>query len=202
MIKGAFGCLFALEVMFVGLAGYDLNSQLQAIVVGSSSDDFVRNVLNLSVSHDLDIVRCDDVYSSVCKLDEAVVGVVVGRFEELCREDGRFFDIARAHGFRCCCFVDKAAARRQRELVQAMKRGVFIVTEIGKIDEVLTELSGGHSVAKSRAADDGRRGLIGNVIDKILGDGVVGRPVTGGASGFLKDEFLMTKAETDALLGA
>jgi len=178
-----------LGVMFVGSAGFGLDSQLQAIVVGSSSDEFVRDVLNLPDGYNIEIVRCEDVYSGVCKLGEALGGVVVGRHEELAREDGRFFDVARKYGYTCCCFVDKNLAGRQRELAKAMERGALLVTELGEIDEVLMELSHRSSAHKSRARGDGGRGLIG-------------RSPAGGASGLLKDEFLMTKAELDALLGA
>ena len=177
------------RVLYVGSAGFGLSSQLQAIVVGSSSDEFVRDVLNLPEGYDIEITRCEDVYSSVCKLGEAIGGVVVGRHEELGREDGRFFDIARMYGFTCCCFVDKNLVSRQRELVKAMERGVLVVTELGEIDEMLMELSSSSAPYKPRGRRD-------------AGRGPVGRSVTGGASGLLKDEFLMTKAETDALLGA
>jgi len=167
------------RVVFVGWAGFGLGSQLQVIAVGSSSDEFVREVLNLSGGYDLDTVLCEDVYSGVCKLGEALGGVVVGRHEELAREDGRFFDVARKYGFTCCCFVDKNVAGRQRELLEAMERGVLVVTELGKIDELLMELSDKNSAHRSRARGDGGRGP-------------VGRSATGGASGLLKDEFLMT----------
>lgn len=159
------------------------------IAVGSSSDEFIRAVLNLSGRYGLDAVLCEDVYSGVCKLGEALGGVVVGRHEELSREDGRFFDIARIYGFTCCCFVDKGAAGRQQELVKAMECGVLVVTELGEIDKLLMDLVNRSDAHKSGARGDGGRGL-------------VGRSAAGGASGSLKDEFLMTKAELDALLGA
>ena len=171
------------------LAGFGLGSQLQVIAVGGSSDEFVRAVLNLSGRYGLDTVLCEDVYSSVCKLGEALGGVVVGRQEELGREDGRFFDIARIYGFTCCCFVDKAFAGKQQELVKAMGRGVLVVTELGEIDELLMDFAKRGGVYNSRARGDDERG-------------VVGRPEVERTSGLLRDEFRMTKAELDALLGA
>ena len=179
-----------------------MDSQLQVIVVGSSSDDFVRDVLNLSNGCDLDTVLCDDVYSGVSKLGLAVGGLVVGRLEELSRENGRFFDIARMYGFTCCCFVDDGVAGRRRELIQAMERGAHVVAELGEIDDLLTKLSGSSAVRISVRGAHRARDLIGNVMDKILGDGTPRRPVTGGASDPIKDELLITKAEMNALLGA
>jgi len=175
--------------VFVGSAGFDLGSQVQVIAVGSSTDEFVRAVLNLSGRYELDSILCEDVYSGVCKLGEGGGGVVVGRHEKLAREDGRFFDVARKYGFTCCCLVDKNVAGRQRELVKTMERGVLVVTELGEIDELLMDLANRNGAHKSGARGDGRRGP-------------VDRPATGRTSGFSKDEFLMTKAEMDALLGA
>jgi hypothetical protein len=156
--------------------------QLQVIVVGSSADSFVRDVLNLSNGYDLDTVLCEDVYSCVSKLGRAGGGLVVGRLEELSKEDGRFFDVARMHGYKCCCFVDKNVAGRQKELLKAMQRGALLGAEVGRIDEMLMKLSDRSSAADSTARSDG--------------------PPTGATSRFFKDGFLITKDEMDALLGA
>jgi hypothetical protein len=179
-----------------------VGSQLQAIVVGGSSDEFVRGASNLLDSYGLDIIRCPDVYSGVSRLRETPGGVVVGRFEELCKEDGRFFDIARAYGFACCCFVDEGFAGNRRELVKAMERGVFFVTGTEEIEEVLTRFSGPDNALEPERRNDAGRGLIGNVIKTILGDTAPQSSKPRAKSGFSKDEFSMTKAELDALLGA
>ncbi len=170
-----FGCLFVLVHFVVGLAGFALDSQLQAIVVGDSSDEFVRCVVNMLAGHALKVVRCEDVYSAVCKLGAGVKGVIFGRLGELCREDGRFFDIARGYGLACCCFVAKGIAGSQREVLAAMERGALVVGKVGEIDKAIV---------------------------KYLEDGRLGASVNSRASSFLKDEFLTTKAELDALLGA
>ena len=179
-----------------------MGSQLQAIVVGGSSDEFVRSASNLLDSSSLAIIPCPDVYASVPGLREAPGGIVVGRFEELCKEDGRFFDIARAYGFACCCFVDEAFAGNRRELATAMERGVFIVTEIEEIEEVLAGFSGPGNAHEPEGRNDAEQGLIGNVVEKILGDTTPQRSKPRAKSGFSKDKFSMTQAELDALLGA
>jgi hypothetical protein len=188
--------------MFVGLAGFDVGFQLQAIVVGGSSDEFVRIASGLLDSYSLAIIRCPDVYSSVPRLHEGPGGVVVGRFEELRKEDGRFFDIARAYGFACCCFVDEAFAGNRREIFKAMERGVFIVTKAEEIEEILAGLSGSGNAREPKVRNKGERGLVGNVVEKILGGTTPQRSKPRAKSGFSKDEFSMTQAELDALLGA
>ncbi|HLB74201.1 MAG TPA: hypothetical protein VJJ98_09295, partial [Sedimentisphaerales bacterium] len=82
----------------------------------------------------------------------------------------------------CCCFVDKNVAGRQKELLKAMHRGALLAAEVGQIDEMLTELSDRSSAADSTARSDG--------------------PPAGATSSFFKDEFLITKDEMNALLGA
>src|SRR3972149_11252363 len=133
----------------------ELASGLQVIIVGNSADGLSRDVSNLSNGYGLDTVVCEYVYSGVSKLGRAVGGLVVGRLEELSREDGRFFDVARMHGYKCCCFVDKNVAGRQKELLKAMHRGALLAAEVGQIDEMLTELSDRSSAADSTARSDG-----------------------------------------------
>ena len=166
----------------VGFIGSALDSQLQVIVVGSSADGFVRDVLNLSNGYDLDTVPCEDVYSCVSMLGRSVGGLVVGRVEELSKEDGRLFDVARMYGYKCCCLVDRDVAGRQKELLKAMERGALLAAEAGQIGEMLMKLSDRNSAADSTGRGDG--------------------PPAGATSSFFKDEFLITRDEMDALLGA
>lgn len=179
-----------------------MGSQLQAIVVGDSSDDFVRGASNLLESRGIDVVRCLEVYSSVPKLQGAIGGIVIGRFDELCKEDGRFFEIAQDYGFTCCCLVDTDFAVNRRELVEAMEQGVLLLTEAEQIEEALVDLSKQSTIGKRRNRRDNERGLVGNVVDTILGDASPKRPGARGKAGFSKGEFSMTQAELDALLGA
>ncbi len=177
--------------------------QLQAVVVGGSSDELVRGVMGLAGGHGIESVRCEDVYSAVGRVAErvGVRGVVIGRLGELAREDGRFFEIARRNGFACCCLVEKDSPERRHAVLAAMEAGAFVVSEAAEIDKVLMELSGGGA----RGAEDQRgsktRALLREVMGKILGVGGAGSPGNSKASSFLKDEFRTTKAELDALLG-
>ncbi|MBN2272670.1 MAG: hypothetical protein JXN61_18800 [Sedimentisphaerales bacterium] len=160
----------------------ELASGLKVIVVGSSADGFVRDVLNLSNGCGVDTIFCEDVYSCVSKLGRSAGGLVVGRLDELSREDGRLFDVARMYGYKCCCFVDRNIAGRQKELLKAMERGALLAAEVEQIGEMLMKLSDKNNTPESTARTDG--------------------PATGATSSFFKDEFLITKAEMNALLGA
>lgn len=178
-----------------------MSSQLQAIVVGDSSDDFIRSASNLLDNRGFDIVRCCEIYSSVPKLGEIGGGVVVGRFEELCKEDGRFFEIAKDYGFTCCCFVGGYLVQSRGELIRAMEQGVLLVSNIEEVEEALESCSRGMAVGQRRRRDTGERGLVGNVVNTILGGTAPQRARSRAKSGFSKEEFRMTQAELDALLG-
>ncbi len=160
----------------------ELASGLQVIIVGSSADSFVRDALNLSNGCNGDTILCEDVYSCVSKLGRAGGGIVVGRLEELSKEEGRLFDVARMYGYKCCCFVDRDVAGRQKELLKAMERGALLAAEVEQIGEMLMKLSD-----RGSASEATTRG---------------GEPPAGATSSFFKDEFLITKDEMDALLGA
>ena len=183
--------------------------QLQAVVVGGSSDELVRGVISLAGGYGIEPVRCEDVYSAVGRVAErpGARGVVIGRLGELAREDGRFFEIARRNGFACCCLVEKDLAERRRAVLAAMEAGASVVTEASEIVEVLMDLSGGggaHTPEKQedpQGAGSRARTMLSEVMEKLLGSGGAGSPGKSKASSFLKDEFRTTKAELDALLG-
>jgi len=186
-----------------GMAEFSSGLQLQAVVVGGSSDEFVRCVMGLAGGYGIESVRCEDVYSAVGRMAErpGARGVVIGRLGELGREDGRVFEIARRNGFACCCLVDKGLAEKRRAVLAAMEAGAFVVTEAMQIDEVLMDLSGGGARGAEEQGGGKSRALLREVMGKILGVGGAGSPGNNKASSFLKDEFRTTKAELDALLG-
>lgn len=177
--------------------------QLQAVVVGGSSDELVGYATSLAGGYGIESVRCEDVYSAVGRMAEraGARGVVIGRLGELAREDGRFFEIARRNGFACCCLVDKGLAERRQAVLAAMEAGASVVTEVTEIDKVLTDLSGGGARGVEEQGGSKSRALLREVIGKILGVGGAGSQGKSVASGSLKDEFRTTKAELDALLG-
>jgi len=177
--------------------------QLQAVVVGGSSDELVRGVMGLAGGYGIEPVRCEDVYSAVARVAEkaGARGVVIGRLGELGREDGRFFEIARRNGFACCCLVEKDFAERRREVLTAVEAGASVVSEAAEIDKVLMDLSGGGARGAEEQGGSKTRALLREVMGKILGVGGAGSPGKSKASSFQKDEFRTTRAELDALLG-
>ena len=155
------------------------NTQLQAIIVGSSSDGFVRYAADLLTDYEVDFVRCEDVYSAVSELAANRNGnvLVIGRFEQLSREGGRFFQKVSENGLACCCLAEWNFARKRKQILAAIETGAFIINEPAEIAEVVTKLLGSSSISLPEKKENNK------------------------ASAFIKDEFLTTKAEIDALLG-
>lgn len=187
------------------MAELGLNLQLEVVVVGGSSDEFVQCVMNLLGGCGAKTILCEDVYSAVGKMaaGRASNGVVIGRLGQLSREDGRFFHIARRNGLACCCLADKDLAERRRQVLSAIKAGVFVAIEPKEILEVLMKLSGGDDVRPPDEQQPGEaRALLDKVMRGLLAGGRAGSSENNRALDFLKDEFLTTRAELDALLGA
>lgn len=161
---------------------FGFNTQLRAVIVGSTADEFVRQMKKLLGDYEVNSVLCEDIYSAVGVLaksrNENVL--VVGRFEQLGKEQGRFFHIASENGCICCCLVKPNSAQgrnpSQAELA-ALATGTFIVNEPAKVEEVLSNLLAGGS---------------GQLLNK---------KENGSGSILIRDEFLTTEAERDALLG-
>ena len=99
--------------------------------------------------------------------------------------------------------VDGDVAGRRREILGAMERGAFVVTEFEEIEEMLTGLvrnRDGCEPGEQGGNGEGRG--IGNVVEKILGDDGSGPSGVSKGSSFRKEDFALTNDELDALLGA
>ena len=156
----------------------DSNLPLLVILIGDLEDEFVRQIKNILERLGVESVLCDNVYSAVADLakrdDQNVL--IIGRVGLLSKEQGRFFHIARAKGYRCCCIVDRDLVRKRKLILDAIESGAYLIDKPAEIEEVLMKFLAGGKICLSGEKENRR------------------------ASGFLKDEFLTTKAELDALL--
>ena len=156
----------------------DSNLPPLVILVGGLQDEFVRQIKNILESLGVESVLCDNVYSAVGDSAERENQnvLIIGRVGLLSKEKGRFFHIARARGYRCCCIVDRDLVRKRRLVLDAVESGAYLIGKPAEIEEVLMKLPTGGKIHRSGEKEYRR------------------------ASGFIKDEFLTTKAELDALL--
>ena len=147
----------------------------RVMVVGSLTDEFVKQTAGMLGGGGIECVVCEDVYSAVGVLARGQDGgfLVVGRFEELSKERGRFFRIAGERGCRCCCVVDGELVRWRKELLAAVQEGTFFAEDAAQVQEM---------VNKQLVSDIGLRVRLS------------------GALGFIKDGSIVTEEELRALL--
>jgi len=157
---------------------YDL--QLQVIVVGSSADTFVGHVANMLSDYEVDFTLCGNVYSAVGKLakNKSEDVLIIGRIEHLSKDQGRFFHIACQYGYTCFCLTDDGGLRNRKPILAAMQKGALVTSDVAELE---------------------------GLIKKILKDRwacPTEKRETNETQTLIKDEFLATKAELDALLRA
>lgn len=156
----------------------DSNLPLLVVLIGGLEDEFVRQAKNILERLGVESVLCDNIYSAVgdlAKIENQNV-LIIGRVGLLSKEQGRFFHIARVKGYRCCCIVDRDLVRKRKLILDAIESGAYLIDKPAEIEEVLMKFQAGGKIRRSGEKENRR------------------------ASGFLKDEFLTTKAELDALL--
>ena len=152
---------------------------LLAIVVGSYSDRFVQQTLNIFSDYEIETVHCENIYSAVSRLAANNHGnvLVVGRFGQLDKEQGRFFRMAGEKGLVCCCLADGNLTARDRR-TSAAKENIIFVNEPMEIEERIIKLFSDDVVLRSEKKKNKE------------------------APAFNRNDFLATKAELDALFGA
>ena len=156
----------------------EFEGQLSAVVVGDFSDRFVQQVMSIFGDYEIEAVHCRDVYSAVGRLAAGNHNnvLVVGRFAQLNKEQGRFFQLAGEKGLVCCCLAEGDFSAKDRRIPTANGE-VFFIREPAEIEEMITKLLSGDSTPMSERKKNKKAALNG-------------------------DDFLATKAELDALFGA
>lgn len=109
------------------------------VVVAAAHDALATATARLAAEYELDERRCDDVYAAVAEVallqDRCIL--VVGRLEELAKEDRRFFAVAARHGARCCALLEATAPIEPNVVPAALRMGVFLVGTTSEIKGVL-----------------------------------------------------------------
>jgi hypothetical protein len=123
------------------MAKFNFSMQMQAIVVGNSSDEFVRHTTNVLKNYELEFSICPDVYQAVSRLAKTNGNVlIVGRIEQLSRENGRFFRIAGKKKAWCCCLTETNSARQYLRSLSMIGTDAFVINEPVEFEDVLTRL--------------------------------------------------------------
>ena len=156
------------------------NLQLRVIVVGDCADEFIRDTLRVLDEYEVDVQLCRDIYDAAgaCAANGLARGVVIGRLDELAREQGRFLRIVREGGLACYCLTDIGTKQKRKELTAALASGVSVISD---------------------AAEAG--GVVGKLLASQLGrEQTAGQSEATGEMNFVTD-IAATRAQLDALLG-
>jgi hypothetical protein len=158
-------------------------SDLTVIVVGSERQRLIREIIayldHAAIAFDV----CEDIYSAaaemaVCPAETNLL--IVGCFSSLTAEKMRIFSLVSKGGkISFCCVIQKWFDHLQPMATAAARPGVFIINNIDEIEIVIKQCGGDTAV---RQKTNGR-----DFASRIAS---------------LADNFFLTQAEHDALLGA
>ncbi len=172
-------CLAINQERFGRVKKSNSKQRFDAIAVGAASDDFVQYTMDLLDESGVDFILCGDVYSAVVTLAKSnEVGniLIIGRLEQLSREEGHLFQKLRESSLVCCCFAGGNLVHRQKQILTAMEAGAFVIEDPGRMRELIAKFSAGDLAYP-----------LSEIKDKNLST--------------FDDEFTVTEAEMDALLG-
>ena len=152
----------------------DFNQALQTLIIGDETDKFVCQVITLLSKYKLEFVRLGDIYSAIVWLTKNSHEniLVVGRIEQLNKEQGRFLKKVREKGCYCCCLADQNIMQKQEISAAAQNRKILFINEPAEIESIIVQLvTDTAALPKEKPSID------------------------------FKDEFRISDAERDALLG-
>ncbi len=134
------------------------------VVVGDPGSALVETAVRLAEARRLEALRCADVYAAVAALAGAAGRrlLVVGRMQDLARENGAFFDLAAAPVARCCCLLDGNRPAGPEHLRPALQAGAVLIGAVSDFQGVLQDWltrapAPGTPRAARKAAPAGRR---------------------------------------------
>jgi hypothetical protein len=156
---------------------------LTVVVVGSERQRLVREVTAYLDQAAIAFDVCDNIYSAaaimaICPAETNLL--IVGCFTALTAENMRIFSLVpKGRKISFCCVIQKWFEHLQPLATAAARPGVFIITTIDEIETVIKQCGGDTAVRQ-----------------KTKGKDFTSRIAS------LADNFFLTQAEHDALLGA
>jgi len=168
------------------MAKFNFDMQMQAIVVGNLSDEFIRHSTNVLGNYELEFSVCPDVYQAVSRLAKTSGNVlIVGRIEQLSRENGRFFHISGKKKAWCCCLTETNSARQYLRSLSMIGTDAFVINDPAEIEDVLARLLQARDTSVAASSDLPRRAVAG----------------TAGKPRAMNRDIRLTNEELGALLG-
>lgn len=120
----------------------ELRCRFSLLIVGTADDDFVRYVEDLAGRLACEFRLCSNIYSACAMLGEIAgkCGICIGRFEDLSREGGRFFEMVRRKGILCCCLAEADSVFRRKGVSQATRAGALMIQRPADLDKIISRV--------------------------------------------------------------
>jgi len=111
------------------------------VVVGDPAEAPVQTAVRLARAGGLEVRCCADVYAAVAALAGAAGRrlLVVGKMQDLARENGSFFSLLAAHAVRCYCLLDGDRPAGAAPLHAALQAGTTLISAASELEGVLRE---------------------------------------------------------------
>lgn len=108
------------------------------VVVGAAGSALVETAVRLADARRLEALRCADIYAASAALAGAAGRrlLVVGRIQDLARENGAFLDLAAARVTRCCCLLDGNRPAGAEPLRAALRAGAVLIGAVSDLPGV------------------------------------------------------------------
>jgi hypothetical protein len=158
-------------------------SDLTVIVVGSELQRLVREITAYLDQTAIAFDVCEDIYSAaaeiaICPAETNLL--IIGCFTALTAENMRIFSLVpKGRNIFFCCVIQKWFDHLQPLATAAARPGVFIITAFDELENVIKQC-GGDTAARPKTKNRDFASRIAS----------------------LADNFFLTQAEHDALLGA
>jgi len=110
--------------------------------VGTAEADFVRYVSGLAGRLGCECELYSNVYSACAMLGliAGQCGICIGRFEDLSKEGGRFFEMLRQKKIVCCCLAEPDSVFRRRGVSQAATAGALVIQRPANLEKIIPKV--------------------------------------------------------------
>ncbi|MDO8303558.1 MAG: hypothetical protein Q7T18_09980 [Sedimentisphaerales bacterium] len=159
-------------------------SGFAAVVVGHGRQRLVQETADHLDRLSIPFEICEDIYSAAATIATSLAGsnlLVIGCFSAMTAENMRFFSLSpKDKKVSFCCIVQKWSDTMQPSATAAAQAGVIVINTVQQLESIIKQCKGPEPAA---------------VRPKATGRDFASRIAS------LADNFFLTQAEQDALLG-
>lgn len=161
------------------MAGISPENSIGVIIIASLESAFESSLACMLNSHGIPSTLCDDLYSGLAEVIENRAvdkKLVIASHKTLCKEKMKFLQICDDRAdTTCCCIINERSKPDPQTVVKLLALNVIMATDVRGVEKIAEMIATEHDVRTEKLSDE---------IIKIE-----------------KDEFALTDAELESLLG-